>query len=123
MNWTAFNEANEALRTLRVTIEQQRQVIEETEAALKRIELTMMACIVDAVNPETGKALYSNAEKRDVAMMDARADNTDWQRLNDVLRAAKSHFAELRAECDLRDNWIHYAIARAAWDAEHEVAG
>jgi hypothetical protein len=89
-----------------------RTKIAELEESIKMIEQSIMVDIANAVDG-AGKALYSNAEKRQAQLAIECADRTDFHTLQADLLRAKDEAARADIEKCFMDDMVKISLAFA----------
>ena len=120
MNRGEFDNRNTELMHLRNRLHTEQVALQDVKLKLSLIEAEMRVQIAQALNPETGKALYSNEALREAALLEMQDVRADWRQTQAAVREGERTVAMTRATIEFTANELAYAIARAAFDAEHE---
>ena len=77
------------IRAQKEKCETARRLLKEAQTTLQELEAEMVAAIAAEVNPNTGKALYSNAEARAAELIKRKATNKNYAAAYGAVRRAE----------------------------------
>ncbi len=105
-----FLEKNEELSNLKLENHKLELLINAKSKDLLLLDNQFMYEIATAINPETGKPLYSNDSKRDTELVIRQTGSLEWNALNDNISEMKSDFAIRNIRISEISNEIKYLL-------------
>jgi hypothetical protein len=124
MNLTAreeFKGLNMKLTGLRIDNIAIEAEIREAEKALELLNNRFITDIANQIDPDTCKAKYSNAEKRDAELMVRQTSSEEWVMLSEKIDGMRVIAAKVKVECMSLQNEIHYLLNHVSDEFEGEL--
>lgn len=88
------------IRAKKAELETARRILKEAQTTLQEFEAEMVAAIAAEVNPNTGKALYSNAESRGAELIKRKAVNQEYVAAYGAVRRAEEDVNALQFDLE-----------------------
>jgi len=88
------------IRAKKAELETARRILKEAQVQLQELEAEMVAAIAAEVNPNTGKALYSNAEARAAELIRRKAESKDYAAAYGAVRRAEEDVNALQFDLE-----------------------
>ena len=114
MNRTEFQNTNTELLNNRMEIIEINESIRLLSKERDAWESAQMADICAAIDSDTQKPAYSNAEKRGAELAIRQTNSSEWKDIDEQLSALNMKAAGIRAQIDFLNNDIQYGINHAA---------
>lgn len=88
------------IRAKKAELETARRILKEAQTALQELEAEMVAAIAAEVNPNTGKAAFSNTEARGAELIRRKATNKNYAAAYDAVRRAEEDVNALQFDLE-----------------------
>jgi hypothetical protein len=122
VNREQFQATNKELRSLRLHLIDIEEDARLKEHELESISAEFMADICETMDEATGKAKFSNAEKRDAELAIRQTSSMSWICNDQELTVLKSKAAKTRVDIQFFDNDIKWGIGHAADEVNAQLA-
>ena len=106
-----FQQTNQELRAKRLELVDIEEQIRLKEKELLSWEQNQMADICAAIDSDTGKPKFSNAEKRASELVMRQTGSGDWAEIDEALSSLRRQAAKLKIDVSFLSNDIQYGIA------------
>lgn len=114
MTRSEFQTTNTELRQKRLDLVELDEVIRLKEKEREAWESAQMLDICGLLNPENGKPLHSNPERRDAELAIRQTASPDWTTMDELLASYRCQAARLKADINYLDNDIRWGLSHAA---------
>jgi len=88
------------IRAKKAELETARRALKEAQTALQELEAEMVAAITAEINPNTGKAAFSNAEARGAELIRRKATNKNYAAAYGAVRRAEEDVNALQFDLE-----------------------
>jgi hypothetical protein len=88
------------IRAKKAELETARRILKEAQVQLQELEAEMVAAIAAEVNPNTGKAAFSNAEARGAELIRRKAESKDYAAAYGAVRRAEEDVNALQFDLE-----------------------
>lgn len=114
MTRAEFQQTNQELRAKRLELIDIEEAVRLKDKELLSWEQNQMADICAAIDSDTGKPQFSNAEKRNAELAIRQTSSRDWAELDEALASFRRQAAKLKIDVSFLSNDIQYGINHAA---------
>lgn len=114
MTRAEFQKTNQELRDKRLELVDIEEAIRLKDKELLSWEQNQMANICDAKDEESGKPVFSNAEKRAAELAIRQTSSSDWAEMDEAAASLRRQAAKLKIDVSFLSNDIQYGINHAA---------
>ena len=116
-----FQQTNEELKAKRLELVDIEEQIRLKEKELLSWEQNQMADICAAIDSDTGKPQFSNAEKRNAELAIRQTSSRDWAELDEALASFRRQAAKIKIDSSFLNNDIQYGINHASNEIEEHL--
>lgn len=116
-----FNTTNLELRNKRLELIEAEEATRLKEKELEALSSNFMSDIASALDPETSKPMYGNAEKRAAELAIRQTNSADWTQTDEELSALRRQVATLRVDISFLSNDIQYGINHVSDEIESHI--
>lgn len=114
MTRAEFQQTNQELKSKRLELVDIEEQIRLKEKELLAWEQNQMADICAAIDSDTGKPKFSNAEKRTAELAMRQTSSADWAEMDEAAASLRRQAAKLKIDVSFLNNDIQYGINHAA---------
>lgn len=122
MTRAEFQQTNQDLRAKRLELVDIEEQIRLKEKELLAWEQNQMADICAAIDSDTGKPKFSNAEKRAAELAMRQTSSADWAEMDEAAASLRRQAAKLKIDVSFLNNDIQYGINHAADEITEQLA-
>lgn len=114
MTRSEFQQTNQELRAKRLELIDIEEAVRLLDKKLLSWEQNQMADICAAIDSDTGKPQFSNAEKRQSELAMRQTSSSDWAAMDEAAASLRRQAATLKVDVSFMSNDIQYGINHAA---------